>query len=179
MGNLDVIAKLIHNGADLGSLNRDGKTPRRVFSDSHGLDEDFWKRMLMLSRENQTTGSDLSALPSMLSQRRDRISKAAKALCHRSPIYCRYQWSDLATESSDPPHWTATDQYVSHVFHLDKQFEDITFLAGCEEECQRSWDDLVEPFKKEGKENELDHEYTAGKASEVGNSATVANYTWR
>ncbi|KAG4260819.1 hypothetical protein FPRO03_02642 [Fusarium proliferatum] len=177
--NMDAIAKLVRNGADLGSLNLEGKTPKRVFSDSQGPDEDFWKRMLILSRNKQRTVPDLSTPGSKLSKRQCRVSKAAIAVCHRSPVYCRYQWSDLATASNDPPHWTATDKYVSHVFHLDKQSEDVTFLAECEEECRRSWYDLVELSQKDGEEHELDHKDTTGKIAEVDSSTKVASYTWR
>lgn len=176
MGNKDVITKLVRNGADLGSLNCDGKTPKRLFLDSHAPDEEFWKRMVILSRGKRRTDTDLSDLSSKLSIRRDRYSKAAIAVCHRSAIYCRYQWSDLATENSNPPHWTATDKYVSHVLLSEKRPKEITFLAECEEECRLSWQDLIEPLSKKGKENEDD---TARGATDVDNSAKVANYTWR
>ncbi|KAG4290190.1 hypothetical protein FPRO06_02076 [Fusarium proliferatum] len=174
--NMDAIAKLVRNGADLGSLNRDGKTPKRVFSDGQGLDEDFWKRMVILSRRKRSTDTDLFALSNRLSSRRDRNSKAAIAVCQRSAVYCRYQWSGLASNNSNPPHWAATDKYVSHILFSDKRSEGIPFLAECEEECALAWQDLIEPLGKEGKENEHD---TAGGATDVDNSAKVAKYTWR
>ncbi|CVL08288.1 uncharacterized protein FMAN_05094 [Fusarium mangiferae] len=179
LGDLEAIKKLIRKGADLESLNHDWKTPRLVFSDYHGRDEGFWKDMARLSREQLKTASDPSASSQRPSWRHNRISNVAKTVCKKSAIYCRYQWNDLATESRDPLHWTATDKYVSHVFDPKYRSEDTTFLGECDKECQRAWNDSLEPFR--GKRDEDDHEHKppAGKAAAVDSSVTWANYTWR
>ncbi|KAF5665618.1 ankyrin repeat kinase domain-containing protein [Fusarium circinatum] len=179
LGNRDAIKQLVLKGADPESLNHDWKTPRRVFLDCHGPADDFWKNMAILSREKPKTAPDLPGPSKESSQRHNRIPKAAMAVCKKSAVYCRYQWNDLAAESRDPLHWTATDKYVSDVFDPTHLLKDTTFLAECDKECQSAWNDPLEPFQADSHEDEHEHKPPAGKASGIISSVTLANYTWR
>ncbi|KAF5581843.1 hypothetical protein FPANT_8762 [Fusarium pseudoanthophilum] len=170
LGNKNAIENLICNGADLASLNRDGKTPRRVLFDCHDSAEDIWKNMAPPPRRKQKPGPGLSAPSETPSQKHNRIPKAAMAVCKKSAVYCRYQRNDLDTESRDSLNWTAADKYVSDVFDPNHRSKDTTFLDECDKECQRAWKDSREAFRGEGHEDEHEHKPPAGK---------VAGDTWR
>ncbi|KAF5234775.1 hypothetical protein FANTH_11964 [Fusarium anthophilum] len=174
----DVIEVLVRNGADLETLNHDGKTPRRVFLDHRGPEE-FWKRMVVLFRKVQRTGPEPISTSGRVLQRREQISKARMTVCQKSVVYCRYQQNNVAAESSNPFYWTATDKFVSDVLYPTNRPENVTFFAQCEKECQAVWDDLVEsPSGLDQEEQEREQESTVAKAAEE-NTIPLAKDIWK
>ncbi|KAF5671946.1 hypothetical protein FDENT_10792 [Fusarium denticulatum] len=177
--NRDLIEVLVRNGADLETLNHDGKTPRRVFLDHHGSEE-FWKEMVMLFREIQRTSPEPPSTSGRVLQRREQIPKARMEVCDKSVVYCRYQQNNIATKTSNPFYWTATDKFVSDVLYSTNRLEGMTFLDQCEEECQAVWDNLVESSRGlDDDEQKLKQRSTIGKAAEVKSSIPLTKDLWR
>ncbi|KAF5723101.1 hypothetical protein FMUND_2142 [Fusarium mundagurra] len=178
--NHKAIEKLILNGADPETLNRDGKTPRRVFLDSPGSDKDFWRRMTVLSRQKQGIGAEVYAPSRKPSQSYERITKARMAICDKSPVYCRYQRNDPNTETSNPLLWTPGDISVSDVLYPKSLTTDTTFLAKCAKECQLAWEDFFQQTREvdQTAEDGLEQESVAKRSVTVDTSVALAKKSW-
>ncbi|KAF5534546.1 hypothetical protein FNAPI_12335 [Fusarium napiforme] len=178
--NQYAIKVLVCKGADLETLNHDGKTPSQVFFNSQRPGKEFWKQVIRLCREKQISGQELPAVSDNLLQKRERIPKARRAVCDKSLVYCRYQQNSLAAQTSNPLYWTTTDKSVSEVLYSTTRPEDVTFLAQCQKECQSVEDDRIESSKGlDQDEKNVKQRSAIGNAEKVDGSVPVAKDVWR
>ncbi|KAF4977976.1 hypothetical protein FDECE_18288 [Fusarium decemcellulare] len=120
----------VENGADLETLGCDRKTPKQVFLGTEEPDKDFGTRMLTPSPTRVAKRKkQMKIRPA-----REEHSSRRLAVCHKIPVYCRYQLNVLNPDKNGNTfrYWAATDKSVHDVL-----FENwVTSLEDCETEFQ-------------------------------------------
>ncbi|EKJ69756.1 hypothetical protein FPSE_10072 [Fusarium pseudograminearum CS3096] len=128
-----IIETLVKTGADMRSLDRNGKTPKSYYGDN-----DFWMRVEVIS----FVGMAKSRKPVKLPPSRKTSTRSRRAICDRSPVYCRFQQSRQAAGviPRKSLHWIAEDSYISNVIYATNDENNVTFLDDCELQSTSWWD---------------------------------------